>query len=177
VPQAIPSAPHAKNVPAGGESPKVDKPMSPSAEKPTLEKSSPPSTGKAKGYVGAEGAPPSPTTADSRRDTTHDSPRPDPTELSGMSPQNSQSYGLGAPGGHQLGEGSSIPESRKQPRQYSHAAESLWDNLEFIQASYHTRRYVTSSVNTKAEQEQIKALYSSMKTTSELIDISMHILP
>jgi hypothetical protein len=28
-------------------------------------------------------------------------------------------------------------------------------------------------LNTEAEQEQIKALYSSMKTTSELIDVSI----
>jgi hypothetical protein len=33
---------------------------------------------------------------------------------------------------------------------------------------------VSASVNTKAEQEQIKALYSSMKTTSNLIDISLY---
>jgi hypothetical protein len=67
--------------------------------------------------------------------------------------------------------------SRKQPAQYSRVVESLWDNLEFIQAGYHIRRYLTASVNTEAEQERIKSLYSSMKTTSELIDISMHILP
>jgi hypothetical protein len=29
-------------------------------------------------------------------------------------------------------------------------------------------------VNTQAEQEQIKALFSSMKTTSELIDVSLY---
>jgi hypothetical protein len=30
-------------------------------------------------------------------------------------------------------------------------------------------------MNTQAEQEQIKALYSSVQNTSELIDISFHI--
>jgi hypothetical protein len=30
------------------------------------------------------------------------------------------------------------------------------------------------SVNTQAEQEQVKALYSSMKTTSELINVSVY---
>jgi hypothetical protein len=56
-------------------------------------------------------------------------------------------------------------------------AESLWDNPEFIQADYHIGRYVTASVNTEAKRERIKALYSSMKTTSELVDVSIHILP
>jgi hypothetical protein len=32
-------------------------------------------------------------------------------------------------------------------------------------------------VNTQAKQEQIKALYSSMKTTSELIDVSFYAPP
>jgi hypothetical protein len=32
-------------------------------------------------------------------------------------------------------------------------------------------------VNTKAEQEHIKALYSSMKTTSELMDVSIYAPP
>jgi hypothetical protein len=36
---------------------------------------------------------------------------------------------------------------------------------------------VIASVNTEAEQEQIKALYSSMKTTSKLIDVSMYASP
>jgi hypothetical protein len=34
---------------------------------------------------------------------------------------------------------------------------------------------VSASVNTQAEQEQIKALYSNKKTTSELIDVSFHV--
>jgi hypothetical protein len=54
--------------------------------------------------------------------------------------------------------------------------ESSWVNLEFIQAGYHIGRYVIASVNIEAKQEWIKALYSSMKTTTELIDISMQIL-
>jgi hypothetical protein len=32
-------------------------------------------------------------------------------------------------------------------------------------------------MNTEAEREQIKALYSSMKTTSELIDVSIYASP
>jgi hypothetical protein len=52
----------------------------------------------------------------------------------------------------------------------------LWDNLEFIQAGYHIAQYVTASINIESEWKRIKALYSSMKTTSELIDVSLHIL-
>jgi hypothetical protein len=53
-------------------------------------------------------------------------------------------------------------------------AKSLWDNPDFIQAGYHIGRYVTASVNTEAKREQIRALYSSMKTTSKLIDVSIY---
>jgi predicted regulator of amino acid metabolism with ACT domain len=34
---------------------------------------------------------------------------------------------------------------------------------------------MSASMNTQAEQEQVKAMYSSMQTTSELIDVSVHI--
>jgi hypothetical protein len=52
--------------------------------------------------------------------------------------------------------------------------ESLWDNPDFIQAGFHIGRYVTASVNIEAEREQIKALYSRMKTTSKLIEVSIY---
>jgi hypothetical protein len=42
VPQDIPLASHAKNNPVGGESPKVDKPLSPSTKKSESEKAKPP---------------------------------------------------------------------------------------------------------------------------------------
>jgi hypothetical protein len=70
-----------------------------------------------------------------------------------------------------------MPRPEKQPRQYSRIAESLWDNPNFIQAGFHIGRYVTASVNTEAEREQIKALYSNMKTTSELVDVSIYASP
>jgi hypothetical protein len=67
-----------------------------------------------------------------------------------------------------------VPRPEKQRRQYSRVVESLWENADFIQARFHIGRYVSASVNTQAKQEQIKALYSSMKTTSELIDVSFY---
>jgi hypothetical protein len=111
---------------------------------------------------------------DLRRDAAHQPPRPDPAMHKDASPISPKSFGLGAHGGPQPGEGSSVPRLEKQPQQYSCVAESLWDNLDFIQAGFHIGRYVSMSVNTQAEQEQIKTLYSSMKTTSELIYVSLY---
>jgi hypothetical protein len=70
-----------------------------------------------------------------------------------------------------------VPRPKKQQRQYSRVAESLWDNPEFIQAGFHIGRYVIACMNTEAEWEQIKALYSSMKTTSKLVDVSTYASP
>jgi hypothetical protein len=80
-------------------------------------------------------------------------PRPEPAELPEASPPNPQSYGLGAPSGPRLDEGSSAPESRKQPLQYLCVAETIWDNLDFIQAKFHIGRYISAALNTEAEQE------------------------
>jgi hypothetical protein len=66
-----------------------------------------------------------------------------------------------------------MPRPENQLCQYSRVIESLWDNPDFIQAGFHIGRYVIAFVNTTVEQEQIKALYSSMKTTSELVDVSI----
>jgi hypothetical protein len=38
-------------------------------------------------------------------------------------------------------------------------------------------RYVKAFVNTKAEREQINVLYPGMKTTSELVDVSIFTSP
>jgi hypothetical protein len=125
--------------------------------------------------TGAISNPTSPSAADSRRDAAHQSPRPDPTVHQDASPISPKSFGLRAHGGPQPGEGSSMPRLEKQPQQYLSVAESLWGNLDFIQAGFHIGRYVSASVNTQTEQEQIKALYSSMKTTSELKDVSFYV--
>jgi putative lipoic acid-binding regulatory protein len=90
------------------------------------------------------------------------------------SPISPMLYGLGAHGEPQPGEGSSVPRLEEQPRQYLRVAESMWDNPNFIQARFHVGRYVSASVNAQAEQEQIKALYTSMKTTSEVIELSFY---
>jgi hypothetical protein len=65
-----------------------------------------------------------------------------------------------------------MPRSRKQPRPFLRVAKSLWDNPDFIQVRFHIDRYVTASVNSEAEWENIKALYSSLKTTSAQINAS-----
>jgi hypothetical protein len=105
-------------------------------------------------------------------DAANNSPRLESAEQPKMPPPSPQSHGLGAPGGSQNGEGSSIPQSRKQPQPFSYVAESQWDNLDFIQAGFHIGRYVIASMNFEAEREYIKALYSSLKTTSAQINVS-----
>jgi hypothetical protein len=90
-----------------------------------------------------------------------------------MSPLSPGSYGLEALSGWQNGEGSSMPRSGKQPCPFSRVAEFLWDNLDFIHARFHIGRYVTTSVNSEAEQENIKALYSTLETNSAQINVSV----
>jgi hypothetical protein len=174
VPQDIPSASPAKNILLESESPKVDKPPSPSAGKTLLETPNPQGSENINVPNGAASNPTTPPATDLRCDIAHQSPRLDPARHQDASPVSPKSLGLGAHGGTQPGGGSSVPSPEKQPRQYSQVVESLWDNPNFIQAGFHIGRYVSTSVNTQAEQEQIKALYSSMKTTSQLIDVSFY---
>jgi hypothetical protein len=96
----------------------------------------------------------------------------EPAESPRASPPSPQSHGLEAIGGSQHGEGSSVPQSEEPPWQHSWVAESLWDNLDFIQARFHVSRFITATVDTKVDQESIDALYSSLKTTSAQINLS-----
>jgi hypothetical protein len=43
---------------------------------------------------------------------------------------------------------------------------------EFIQARFHVGWFITAAVDIEAEWENIKALYPSLKTTSDQIDVS-----
>jgi hypothetical protein len=116
VPQDINTVPPAKSVPVDDESPKVDKPPSPQAEKTTPEPSKPPSPTGAQGLIGADGTLTSPTHTASGQDAANNSSRPESAEHPKMPRPSPRSYGLGAPGGSQNGEGSSMPQSKKQPR-------------------------------------------------------------
>jgi hypothetical protein len=49
---------------------------------------------------------------------------------------------------------------------------SLWDNPEFIQARLHIGRFIMVAVDSEAGRENIKAFYSSMRSTSTQIDVS-----
>jgi hypothetical protein len=49
---------------------------------------------------------------------------------------------------------------------------SLWDNPDFIQAGFHINQFVTIAIDTEADREKIKALYSNLKTTSDWINVS-----
>jgi hypothetical protein len=64
-----------------------------------------------------------------------------------------------------------MPPSKKQPQPFSHFAESLWDNTDFIHVGFHNGQYVTTSRNFEAELENIMALYSSLETTSAQINV------
>jgi hypothetical protein len=172
IPQDINLVSSTKSVPIGSESSKVDKPSSPQAEKTTLEPSKPPSPGGTQSPADVDGALTSPTHAALSRNARNSSPMLDPTERPERSPPSPQSYELGVPGGSQQGEGSSVPRSQKQPRQYSCVAESLLDNSDFIQAEFHIGQFISAYVNTEAERENIKALYSSLETTSTQINVS-----
>jgi hypothetical protein len=162
VPQDIPSASPTRDIQPKGESPKMDKPPSPSTRKPLQRHQTPAGSEGTRNPTGPMSNPTSPPTSDSQCDATHQYPRPDPARHQDASPVSPKSFGLGAHGGQQSGEGPSVLRSWKQPRQYSRVAESLWDNLDFIEAGFHIGRYVSVAMNTQAEQEQIKALYSSM---------------
>jgi hypothetical protein len=49
---------------------------------------------------------------------------------------------------------------------------SLWDNPEFVRAGFHADRFVTTVVDTEADQENIMELYTSLRTTSTQSDVS-----
>jgi hypothetical protein len=109
----------------------VDKPQSPT-RKTLLEMLNPPGLEDTDVPTGAASGPTSPCTADSRRDATHQCSRLDPIVHQGASPQSPKSFGLGAHGGPQTSEGSSVPRPEKEPRQYSRVTEKMWDNPDFI---------------------------------------------
>jgi hypothetical protein len=128
VPQDIPSAFPTKNIPTKSESPKVEKPLSPSTGKTILETPNLPSSKDINVPTGAAGNPAAPPAADPSHDAAHQPSPPYPTIHQDASPIGPRSFGLGMLGGSQLGERSSIPRPEKQPQPYSYVVESLWDN-------------------------------------------------
>jgi hypothetical protein len=50
--------------------------------------------------------------------------------------------------------------------------ESLWDIPKFIHAGFHIGRFDTVVVDIEVDLENIKVLYSSLKSTSTQIDVS-----
>jgi hypothetical protein len=171
VPQDIHPASHANKNPVESESPRVDKPPSHSARESTPKTSKPPGPEDTEDPSGAKGTLTSPSGAILGHEVAPQFPSPKPTEHPEASLENPESFGLEAPGRREFGEGSSVPRSGKQPRQYSCVTEFLWDNLDFIQARFHIGWYISAFVNSEVERGHIKVLYSSMKSTSELIDV------
>jgi hypothetical protein len=124
------------------------------------------------GSPGTGGAPPSPTHAALGHNPVGASSGTKPVESPKASPPIPRSYGIGYAGGHQTGEGSSVPQYEKPPQQHSRVIESLWDNSEFIQAGFHVGWFVMVVVDTEADWGNIKVLYASLKSTSTQIDVS-----
>jgi hypothetical protein len=124
------------------------------------------------GSPSASGAPTSPTRATPGPNPAGASLVLKPAKSPRASPPSLQSHRLGDASGSQHGEGSSKPWPKEPPRQHSLDAESLWDNLDFIHAGFYIGRLVTTAVGIEADRENIKALYSSMQTTSAQIDVS-----
>jgi hypothetical protein len=165
IPQDIDPVSSMKGAPTGGESLKVDKPPSPQAEKSAPESLKPPSPSNEQGSTGTEGTPTSSFHGTPSHDTMNISQRSELTETPEVIPPSPWSLGLGAPGGPHTSKGSSRPSSGAQPQPFSHVAESLWDNPDFIQAGFCIGRYVTVVVDSEAERQNIKALFSSLETT------------
>jgi hypothetical protein len=96
-----------KGVPIGGESPKVDKPPSPQAEKSA-------GPGNAQGLTSTVGIPTSSFHTIPCNYNMNIAQRPEPTEMPEVIPLSPWSYGLITPGGPHTDEGSSIPSSGAQ---------------------------------------------------------------
>jgi hypothetical protein len=132
VPQDFNQDSSVKNTPAGGESPKVDKPPNLQVKRTAPDFLKPSNPKGAQGSPGASDALTSPTRGAPDQDPADASLVPGPNKCPRTSPPSPQSHGLRATGGSQHGEGSSEPRPEKVPRQHSRVAESLWDNSEFI---------------------------------------------
>jgi hypothetical protein len=165
------------NVSVSDKSPKVDKPLSPYAEKTVPECLTPPSLKDTQHPPSASGAPSSPTHVALGHDLACASSGLELTESCDGPPLSPWSNGLRAPSGFHLGESSSAPRPEKHPQQHSWVEESLFDNLEFIQPMFHLGRFITVAIDTEADQVNIKALYFELEATSSRIDVSILVFP
>jgi hypothetical protein len=69
-----------------------------------------------------------------------------------------------------------MPRLGEQTQPHSCVAESLLDNPNFIHVRFHIGQFITVSVNTEAERENIKLFYASLETTSAQINAPIHLL-
>jgi hypothetical protein len=109
VPQDINPKPSVKIALASGETPKVDKPLSPQAERIVPDSSKPPIPKGVPNPAGAESAPTCLPHAASSHDATGTSPRLEPAESPEVPRPSPQSNGLEATGRLRPGEHSSVP--------------------------------------------------------------------
>jgi hypothetical protein len=104
-----------KSAPADDESPKVDRPLSPQAERTAPNSPKPPSPKGARGSPSVGGAPTSPTHATPGQDPAGTFSVPETAESPRASTPSAKSHGLEAAGGSQHGEGSSMPQPKEPP--------------------------------------------------------------
>jgi hypothetical protein len=95
-----------------------------------------------------------------------------PVKSPKTSPLSPSSNGLASVGGFPLGGDSSRPHSKKPPWQYSRVAESLANDPEFIKARIRIDRFITTVVDTKADNTNIEALCTDLESTTTQINIS-----
>jgi hypothetical protein len=166
VPQDIKPDPSAKSAPADSESPKVDKPPSPQAKRTMLDSLKSSSSKSARGSPGAGGASTSPSCATLGQDPAGASSVSEPIEPPRGSPP--------SPGHMDSGLAVGLGMVRAHP---CHSLSKFCDNVYGSQSPYVTTRSSsrsdsTAAVDTEANQEKRKALYSIMQTTSAQIDVS-----
>jgi hypothetical protein len=166
-----------KSVPMSGESPKADNPLTPNTEKSMLGSSKPPSLGGAQTPPSTGGAPSSFDQASPSSSPVGASSSSKPTESPKTSPPSPQSHGLRSAGEYPLGGNSFIPHLEKQPRQYSWVDESLTDNPEFVKARFHIGRFITVVVGIKADQANMKVLYSNLEFALTCLNVSTFQFP
>jgi hypothetical protein len=162
-----------KSASVDGESSKVNKPLTPNTKETVSESPKPSNPGGAHSSPGIGGAPSSSARAALSPNPAGGSSGPEPAESPKTFPTSPRSYGLGTASGYQPNEGSFVPRLKKQSRQYSRVAESLFDNPEFIQAGFHNGRFITTAVDIEADEANIKALYSDLKSALTHLNVSV----
>jgi hypothetical protein len=83
-----------------------------------------------------------------------------------------QAHGWGAAANAPIGEGSTWPWVEEVPQSSLQVTDSLAQDPNFIKVECHIGKYITTTVNTEAEQEDIQAVWSDLDSASLHINVS-----